>query len=341
MSSDPLHLGTDAYTDMAGHCLMCECAAVVTHPMMSPALWEGTPAAANIIKLCDHHAILLLSGQLTRQELIAKAPLLSPVLPPQLYPTMNYDHWGNLILNDNRRARGELFHMPNTQQALLASDALSMFTPWVKFPRTFLLPWVENPSDGDRTLASVLHLEGHRVVVTEKMDGENITLYRDYYHSRSIEHSHHPSRLWLKTFWENIATHIPVGWRLCGEYLFTRHALHYNNLPSYFLGFCIWDEYDVCLDWDQTQALFAAWGVHPVAVIYEGIFDRQSIHHHWLTACETSSEGYIVRRSDKIEFRDYKNRCGKFIRADYSQVNPYVSDNNTPHQPGNLLKPIA
>lgn len=36
------------------------------------------------------------------------------------------------------------------------------------------------------------------VVITEKMDGENTTLYRDGLHARSLDSRHHPSRNWVK-----------------------------------------------------------------------------------------------------------------------------------------------
>jgi len=41
-------------------------------------------------------------------------------------------------------------------------------------------------------------LIGREVVVTEKMDGENTTMYCDNIHARSIDGRHHPSRDWVK-----------------------------------------------------------------------------------------------------------------------------------------------
>src|SRR3546814_8478297 len=74
--------------------------------------------------------------------------------------------------------------------------------------------------------------EGKRVIVTEKMDGENTTLYRDYIHARSVDGRSHPSRDWVKQFRSGIAADIPEDWRVCGENLFAKHSIHYTALRS-------------------------------------------------------------------------------------------------------------
>lgn len=68
----------------------------------------------------------------------------------------------------------------------------------VKYPRTFHLPWSRSYTHDDKVLKHVQHFEGKEVVVTEKMDGENTTMYRDYLHARSIDSKDHPSRHWIK-----------------------------------------------------------------------------------------------------------------------------------------------
>jgi hypothetical protein len=70
-----------------------------------------------------------------------------------------------------------------------------------KYPRTPHLPWSPGRTGDDILLDSIRHLERLQdVVVTEKRDGENTTLYRDYLHARSLDSSSHVSRNWLKCF---------------------------------------------------------------------------------------------------------------------------------------------
>ena len=52
-----------------------------------------------------------------------------------------------------------------------------------KFPKILHLPWSPGVSDDDKILDTFSHFEGQEIVVTEKLDGENTSLYREYIHS--------------------------------------------------------------------------------------------------------------------------------------------------------------
>lgn len=63
-----------------------------------------------------------------------------------------------------------------------------------KYPRTYHVPWSPGTTSDDRLLKSVDQFVGKCVVVTEKMDGENTTMSKDYVHARSLDSMYHPSR---------------------------------------------------------------------------------------------------------------------------------------------------
>ena len=81
-------------------------------------------------------------------------------------------------------------------------------------------------------LGHALPFVGQEVVVTEKLDGENTTLYRRGLHARSLDPRPHPSRDWVKRLQGQIGHLIPEGWRVCGENLYARHSLGYDDLES-------------------------------------------------------------------------------------------------------------
>ena len=56
-----------------------------------------------------------------------------------------------------------------------------METPKYKYPRTFHIPGSPGATSDDKILKSLDHFKGKRVIITEKMDGENTSLYRDYF----------------------------------------------------------------------------------------------------------------------------------------------------------------
>jgi hypothetical protein len=95
------------------------------------------------------------------------------ILPPQLYDDQQYDKWGNPILPNKTRLRGELFDDPSVQKVLGEGNALNLFTKYVKYPRTWHLPWSPGITKDDRVIPSCDQFVGKNIVVTVKMDGEN------------------------------------------------------------------------------------------------------------------------------------------------------------------------
>jgi len=174
---------------------------------------------------------------LTCEQIRTAAGISRIVLPDHLYDDYDYDKWGNILHPDGTRTKGELFNDESVQKVLKEGGVLPLFRPYVKYPRTYHLPWSPGLTDDDRMLPSVSVFEGQEIVVTRKMDDENTTMYPDYLHARSLEEEHHESRGWVKRLHAEICWNIPQGWRICGENLFALHSIRYDDLLSYFLVF--------------------------------------------------------------------------------------------------------
>lgn len=80
----------------------------------------------------------------------------------------------------------------------------------VKYPKTMHLPWSRSYTDDDKILRNTDHFAGREVVITEKMDGENTTMYRDFMHARSLDSKDHTSRHYVKTHQISDPGRIPV-----------------------------------------------------------------------------------------------------------------------------------
>jgi len=146
-----------------------------------------------------------------------------------------------------------------------------------KYPKTPHLPWSPGVSSDDIALTDISNFSGKEVIVTEKMDGENSSLYwNGKTHARSLDSRNHVSRDWLKGFWSERYFKVPGGVKVCGENLWARHSIPYNNLPSYFLGFSIW-EWDMCLSWENTIRGFETLNIEHVPILYQGMFDEKII----------------------------------------------------------------
>lgn len=187
-----------------------------------------------------------------------------------------------------------------------------------KYPRTPHLPWSPGVGADDDLLLNTRHFEGREVVITEKLDGENTTLYRGGLHARSLEPRPHPSRDWVKGLWGRLRFGIPEGWRLCGENLYARHSLEYRELESYFYLFSVWNEQNQALSWDDTLEWASLLELPVPPTLYRGLWNEAGTR---LLEVDTERvEGYVVRLASSFEFGDFSRSLGKWVRKNHVQT---------------------
>lgn len=195
----------------------------------------------------------------------------------------------------------------------------------VKYPRTYHLPWSPGVMSDDKVIKSLDHLSKHEIVITEKMDGENTTLYTQGLHARSLDSRHHPSRDWVKQFHSQIGHLIPEKWRVCGENLYARHSIAYHDLLSYFYGFSIWNEHNFSLGWDDTLEWFELLNIVPVRELYRGQFDIEKIHEVVSQLDLTKQEGVVIRSTSTISYDDFSKLACKWVRPAHVQTDVHWS----------------
>ncbi|WP_405600916.1 AAA family ATPase [Streptomyces sp. NBC_01410] len=191
----------------------------------------------------------------------------------------------------------------------------------VHYPRTPHLPWSPGAASDDVRAGDLSPLLGREVVVTEKLDGENTTLYADGLHARSLDSAHHPSRAWVKALQGRIGTQIPRGWRVCGENLYARHSIAYEDLESWFYGFSVWDGDGRCLDWDRTVRFLRRLGVPVPRVLWRGVFDERALRALRLDTAR--QEGYVVRTVEGFGQDEFGQRVAKWVRGGHVQTDTH------------------
>jgi len=183
----------------------------------------------------------------------------------------------------------------------------------LRYPRTPHLPWSPGATSDDVRVSQLGRLHDCEVVVTEKLDGENTTLARDFTHARSLDSAHHSSRTHIKALQARIAHRIPPGWRICGENLFARHSVPYDALPAWFVAFNVWDDTDRCLDWDHTVRFCRNLGIPTAPVLYRGPFDPRQLRK--LRVDTVTCEGFVVRTTAGFSRKDFPHHVAKWVRA--------------------------
>jgi hypothetical protein len=214
-----------------------------------------------------------------------------------------------------------------------------------KYQRTLHAPWSPGATSDDRIHENMNMFVDREVIVPVKLDGENTNLYRDHMHARSLDTGYHPSRDWIRTFHGNMAHTIPHGMRICGENMYAKHSIHYQNLKTYFYVFSIWDENNRALSWDDTLMWCELLELTPVPVLYRGTYSEYVLRHIYDWATGTAStkacampelrdeirakyvaemgddilEGWVMRLTDGFGYDDFATSLAKFVRPNHVQ----------------------
>ena len=307
-------------------CVICGAPAQDAHHILERRLWgDGGYYLDNGASLCGECHLKAEETTISVEKIREACKILKPIYPDHLYDEYNYDKWGNIEMPNGTRIIGELFYDESVQKILKQGGVLDLFVPYVKYQRTYHLPNSPTVNKDDRQLTDTSNFDGKEVVVTIKMDGENSSMYRDYYHARSLDSKNHPSRNWAKVLHSNVCYDIPEGWRICGENLYAKHSIKYTELDSYFYVFSIWNDKNVCLSWEDT----CQWcdlignGLDMVPVLYEGVFDAKLIQDKFDEYVKNSVdevEGYVVRLADSFSYGEFKKSIAKWVRPHHVQT---------------------
>ena len=313
-----------------GHkCVICGAPAVDAHHIIERRLFkDGGYYLSNGSSLCEKHHIEAEMTTLECSDIRKACNITRVVLPEHLYSEAEYDKWGNEILKNGQRLPGELFLDPSVQKILKKGNVLGDFTNRVKYPRTFHLSWSPGMNRDDRQMADERIFEGQHVMICEKLDGENTTWYTDLMTARSLDTDSHPSRSWVKNLWAQKGYQIPKDWRVCGENMYAKHAIHYskaegNALDTYFYMFSIWDDRNMCLSWEETEEWAELLDLTLVPVFYKGIYDPDFIEelNKKMESNPGTIEGYVIRLSREYHYSEFRSVCGKYVRKDHVQNN--------------------
>lgn len=249
-----------------------------------------------------------------------KAGITVPCIPEHLETNDVYDRWGNPILPNGQRIKGEIFDEEIVQQNL--SHVLYLFTDKVKYPKT--LHWPSSPGlqNDDRMHTTTNQWEGMEVVITEKLDGENTTMSRDYMHARSLELGDHPSRTFIKAIWSKVAHNIPENFRVCGENVTAVHSIEYHDLSSYFYVFNIWHRLK-CLSWDETLEYANLLDLPTVPVLYRGLWEDGLVDRFANTLIPERQEGLVFRPTRGFTLREFPHLMAKWVRKGHVQTDEH------------------
>jgi hypothetical protein len=192
-----------------------------------------------------------------------------------------------------------------------------------KYPRTTHLPWSPGVSKDDKVIKSTYNFVGKRVIITEKLDGENSGITYGSIHARSLDSKDHPSRHWLKNTYGYLTYILDPNMKIFGENVFAEHSIHYKNLLSYFYAFSVIYKSTV-LSWDDTVSELNKLQMVHVPVIYDGLWDNIIFKNIKVGSTEKGEmEGYVVRLANSFDVDDFSKSIAKYVRAGHVQTDEH------------------
>lgn len=194
----------------------------------------------------------------------------------------------------------------------------------IKYPRTYHVPWSPGVGSDDKVFTQdevTAMFNNENVVVTEKLDGENTTIYHDgTIHARSLDSPSHETRSWVKHLATNLVGRIPEGIRICGENVYAKHSIAYTTLNSYFYVFGIYNK-DICLSWEDTKKLCKEFGLIHVPEQYIGKWSESAIKQVCgkISRFSNECEGYVIRLAGSFSANEHDVSVAKYVRPNHVQ----------------------
>jgi len=207
-----------------------------------------------------------------------------------------------------------------------------------KYPRTYHLPYSPGTTSDDRIATDISALFRERVVITEKLDGENTCLNRYGVFARS--HSaptRNPWASYLQERWQVLQRDLG-SLELFGESLYAVHSIEYSGLESYFFLFAIRDG-ERWLSWDEVEMYASLLGLPTVPVLFRGVVAEPSLRERVETLVREPSalsdpevglsqrEGVVVRVARELHDSEFSTHVFKWVRKGHVQTTEHWSRN--------------
>lgn len=202
-----------------------------------------------------------------------------------------------------------------------------------KYPRTPHLPWSPGGTSDDKKIKSIDYFLDKNIIIPEKMDGSNVCLQSNNCFARShSSQPNHPSFDAFKSLHSQVKHLIPDNLQIFGEWLFAKHSIYYDNLPSWLMIFGVRDlKNKTWASWEEV----ALWGqelkVATVPLLFEGAApDKEDKLINLInnftdqkSSLGEAREGIVIRLSGSFSDIDFSKSIAKWVRKDHVQTDDH------------------
>jgi len=200
----------------------------------------------------------------------------------------------------------------------------------MKYPRTYHLPFSPGASNDDKVMHDISYFIDKQLIITEKVDGSNVNITSKDCFARS--HSGpptHPSFDMLKAFHSSIKNLIPKDISIFGEWLYAKHSIHYDKLPSYLLIFAI-EEGSSWLSCEDVNIYCEELGLTTVPFIGSQQFNSEKELENYIvkeakkpSVCGGEREGLVIRVPSEFNNGLFSKSVAKYVRKNHVQTDEH------------------
>ena len=209
-----------------------------------------------------------------------------------------------------------------------------------KYPRTYHLPWSPGATKDDKKLKDnwFKYYMGKEIVITAKLDGENIAMTHNDVYARS--HGAPTRSPWSLNLWDQsnglywqIKQYIGKNETIYGENLYGEHSIHYDKLQSYWHMFAINDGVN-WYSWDDVETMAKIMNVPTVPVLWRGIINSENelktLVDYFVIQPEVygpTREGVVIRIADEFPIDEFSHNVCKWVRPNHVQTDEHWTKN--------------
>jgi len=210
----------------------------------------------------------------------------------------------------------------------------------MKYPRTYHLPYSPGATKDDKKLQGdwFKNFIGQEIVITEKLDGENIHMTKQDCYARS---DGAPTRSpWSRNIWDpkdglywKIRQYIGESETIFGENLYGEHSIHYNNLTDYFHLFAACNSSHF-YSWNDVKMFASIMDIPHVPELWRGLIynqnELQDLVEHYVKQPSVFGEyreGVVVRITDSFKIDDFSKYVCKWVRPNHVQTDEHWTKN--------------
>jgi hypothetical protein len=205
-----------------------------------------------------------------------------------------------------------------------------------KYNRTYHLPWSLGTTSDDRFVESINTILNKRIIITEKLDGENCGMTNNGVYARShLDFTTSPWSKEVRNLHQNkIKNQLEDGLYLFGENMEGIHSIEYQNLTTYFYLFGVRDINLNFLSWDKVLEYAYLLDLETVPVLFDGIISTQDELKNIVDNCLSNGsklgneiEGIVVRTFNQFHSDEFHLNVMKWVRKNHVKTDEHWTKN--------------